>query len=55
MVENNPTRQSLLFLGSFVFGHTVQRAIHELGHAVATWLTGGEVYGIELHPFLPGR
>ena len=48
-------KQSLLFFGSFVFGHTAQRAIHELGHAVATWITGGEVYGIELHPFLPGR
>jgi hypothetical protein len=48
-------KQSLLFLGSFVFGQIVQRGIHELGHALATWIAGGEVYGIRLHPFLPGR
>jgi hypothetical protein len=50
-----PLKQSMLFLGSFIFGHTTQRAIHELGHAIGTWITGGEVYGIFLHPFLPGH
>lgn len=50
-----PLKQSLLFFGSFVFGHTTQRAIHELGHAIGTWITGGDVYRIYLHPFLPGH
>jgi hypothetical protein len=48
-------KQSLLFFGSFLFGHTTQRAIHELGHAIGTWMSGGVVYRIDLHPFVPGH
>ena len=44
-----------LLLGAFVSGQLAQRAVHELGHAIGTWVTGGEVYRIILHPFLEGR
>lgn len=47
--------RAALLLGSFVSGHLAQRAAHELGHAIGTWVTGGEVYRIVLHPFLEGR
>ncbi len=44
-------KKSLMLLGSFAFGFNASHAIHELGHDLATWATGGCVTGIRLHPF----
>ncbi len=44
-------RKSLFLLGSFSIGYNLAMAIHELGHALAMWATGGSVARIRLNPF----
>ncbi len=45
------SRPSLLLLGAFAVGFNASHAIHELGHALAVWLSGGRVTALSLHPF----
>ncbi len=42
---------SLFIFGSFSFGWILGIVLHELGHAVAMWLTGGIVDRITITPF----
>jgi hypothetical protein len=44
-------RLSLLLFGSFAIGLNLAIALHELGHAIAMWTTGGIVDRITLNPF----
>lgn len=44
-------RTSILIFGGFCIAYNLGTALHELGHAIATWLTGGTVYSISLNPF----
>jgi len=44
-------KKSLMLLGAFAFGYNAAHAIHELGHALAAWATGGSVTRVMLHPF----
>jgi hypothetical protein len=44
-------RISLFLLGSFSIGYNAAVAVHELGHALSLWATGGSVAGITLEPF----
>jgi len=44
-------KPSLLLLGSFAIGYNAAHAIHELGHAIAVWFSGGSITGLALHPF----
>jgi hypothetical protein len=44
-------RKSLLLLGSFSIGYNIAMALHELGHVLAMWATGGSVTRITLSPF----
>jgi len=44
-------KKSLVLLGAFSFGYNAAHAIHELGHALAMWATGGSVTRLMLHPF----
>lgn len=44
-------KSTLLLLWSFVFGCNASTVLHELGHAIAYWTTGGTVEGIIIHPF----
>jgi hypothetical protein len=41
----------LLLMGSFAIAFILSTFLHELGHAVALWVQGGEVSRITLHPF----
>jgi len=43
-------KTSLLILGLFSFGYNASMVLHELGHALATWLSGGSVVWIEINP-----
>ncbi len=45
------SRQIALLFGSFCFGYNAATALHELGHALAAWMTGGAVQTMILHPF----
>ena len=49
--KNNSCKTILLLFGSFAIGYNVAVALHELGHAVAMWVTGGQVERITLNPF----
>lgn len=44
-------RAALLLFGSFAFGYNAATALHELGHVLAAWMTGGRVQALHLHPF----
>ncbi|MGB8983563.1 MAG: M50 family metallopeptidase [Anaerolineales bacterium] len=44
-------RLSLFLFGSFAIGYNLATAVHELGHAIVIWATGGTVARIVLHPF----
>jgi len=44
-------KKSLMLLGAFAFGFNAAHAIHELGHALAMWATGGSVTHVVLQPF----
>jgi hypothetical protein len=44
-------RTSLFLLGSFAIGYNAAVAVHELGHALSLWITGGAVARITLAPF----
>lgn len=49
--NNRLLKSSLLLLWSFVFGYNASTFLHELGHAIAYWITGGTVRRIIIHPF----
>jgi len=44
-------KSTLLLLWSLAFGYNASKTLHELGHAIAYWITGGTVEGIIIHPF----
>ncbi len=44
-------RRALLLLAAFSIGYNAHTLIHELGHALAMWTTGGSVARIALNPF----
>lgn len=41
----------LIITGAFAFGNNAAVCLHEWGHAIAVWLTGGEVTKIIIDPF----
>ena len=49
--EKRLLKSTLLLLWSFVFGYNASTVLHELGHAIAYWITGGTVRRIIIHPF----
>ena len=44
-------KSSFLLAGAFAIGYNAAMALHELGHALGQWVTGGSVARISLHPF----
>lgn len=44
-------KTSLLILGAFCIAYNLGSILHELGHGVAVWLSGGKISSIVLHPF----
>ena len=44
-------QKGLLLLGSFAIAYILAEFLHELGHALSAWTTGGTVFGIYVHPF----
>ena len=44
-------RNTLLLFGAFAFGYNAAHAIHEVGHVLAMWASGGHVARVVLHPF----
>jgi hypothetical protein len=44
-------KSALMLFGSFAFGHNFSNIIHESGHALSTWASGGTNIHISLHPF----
>ncbi len=51
MTSNDAVKRGLLLLGSFAIAYNASEFLHELGHALAAWMTGGQVFGIVVHPF----
>lgn len=52
MTDNKKILKStFLLFGSFVFARFFATFLHEHGHAIAAWATGGKVYRIVFHPF----
>lgn len=51
MTTKEAVKRALLLLGSYDIAYNTSTFLHELGHAVAAWLSGGQVFGITLHPF----
>ena len=51
MTTKETVKKGLLLLGSFEIAYNLSEFLHELGHAVAAWTTGGQVFGIVIHPF----
>lgn len=51
MKNTQSIKQGLLLLGSFSIAYNISEFLHELGHAIAAWSTGGSVLGIVVHPF----
>jgi hypothetical protein len=45
-----PLKSILLLFGCFVFGFNASKVLHELGHVIAYWTTGGTVEYIIIHP-----
>lgn len=43
--------QLLTVLGSYAFAYCTAAALHELGHALAAWLSGGKVQAMRIDPF----
>ena len=48
-------RRLLLFAVLVYLSWLGMQAIHELGHVVAAWLTGGEVVRVVIHPLAISR
>ncbi|MHC4455976.1 MAG: zinc metalloprotease [Planctomycetota bacterium] len=44
-------KSTFLVLGAFAFAYNASSTLHELGHAIAYWITGGTVRYIIIHPF----
>lgn len=51
MTTKDAVKRGLLLLGSFAIAYNASEFLHELGHALAAWMTGGQVSGIVVHPF----
>lgn len=51
MTTKEAVKKGLLLLGSFEIAYNLSEFLHELGHAIAAWTTGGQVFGIVIHPF----
>jgi hypothetical protein len=53
--EVEATRSALiataLLFGSFAFAYNVVVVLHEIGHVVGAWLTGGQTHSLVVHPF----
>lgn len=48
-------QQSVLIVGIVGFSWLAMQAVHELGHVLGAWLTGGEVTHVALHPLAFSR
>ncbi len=44
-------KKGLLLLGSFIIAYNMEVFLHELCHATAAWISGGDVSGIVINPF----
>jgi hypothetical protein len=44
-------KSTLLVLGAFAFAYNASITLHELGHAIAYWISGATVRYIIIHPF----
>lgn len=51
MSTGDAVKRGLLLLGSFAIAYNASEFLHELGHAIAAWMTGGWVSTIVVHPF----
>ena len=51
MTNREAVKRGLLLLGSFAMAYNASEFLHELGHALAAWMTGGWVSTIVVHPF----
>lgn len=49
--RNNSCKLILLLFGCTAIGYNLTTMLHELGHALSLWLTGGRVERITLNPF----
>jgi hypothetical protein len=47
--------QAWLIISTLLLSWLLTQAVHELGHVVAAWLTGGQVVQIVLHPLTISR
>ncbi len=48
-------RQILLILGTFAVSWLMMMAVHELGHVIHAWISGGQVVYVELRPWTISR
>lgn len=44
-------KRGLMLGGAFAIGYPLAMLLHEVGHAIAFWCTGGSVMRISVHPF----
>lgn len=45
--------EHILFIASFItFSWLAMQAVHELGHVLGAWITGGKVIKVAIHPFI---
>jgi hypothetical protein len=54
-IGNEQATRAILISSTLVGSWLGMQAIHELGHVVAAWSTGGEVSGVVLHPLTISR
>ena len=47
--------QTILIASTLLGSWLAMQAVHELGHCVAAWVTGGRVAGVVLHPLTISR
>ncbi|MFT5497410.1 MAG: hypothetical protein ACI9TH_002816 [Kiritimatiellia bacterium] len=47
--------QSALIITFMLFSWLMMQVVHEMGHVIGAWLTGGEVTRVALHPFIFSR
>ena len=50
-VTKESFKKGLLLLGSFPIAYELSLLLHELCHAGAAWISGGQVFGITINPF----
>ena len=50
-----PIHQAMLIISALIGSWLGMQAVHELGHVVAAWMTGGQVKQVVLHPLAISR